>query len=88
MKLYNISALIICGALFVACSDNAYDPGEPNPGRPAEDYAVDKNVNINPSVTYQTIAGFRLPMPGSAHGSEETGPIRGRVSPTFFSVRK
>lgn len=58
MKLHNISALIICGAVLGSCSDNAYDPGEPNPGRPAEDYAIGKSVNINPSVAYQTIAGF------------------------------
>ncbi len=45
-------------AAMTACSDNAYKPGEPQAARPAEAYAVDKDVAINAANTHQTIAGF------------------------------
>lgn len=52
-------ATIMAGAaLLSACSDNAYNPGEPKPGLDPEAYAVEKEVTIDASQTYQTIQGF------------------------------
>ncbi len=58
MKPYILLAALTAAAMAGACSDNAYDPGEPAPARPASDYAVDKDVAIDATRTYQTIAGF------------------------------
>ncbi len=59
MKSFNIiAALFVSTVAMTGCSDNAYDPGDPKPGLPAEAYAVDKDVTIDATRTYQTIAGF------------------------------
>ncbi len=58
MKLNIIPVLAWCACMGSACSDNAYNPGEP--GAPADpmDAAIDKSVVINPAVTYQTMQGI------------------------------
>lgn len=58
MKKINILALTLATTAFAGCSDNAYNPGEPQTGRPMEEYAVDKAAVIDPSSTHQTITGF------------------------------
>lgn len=54
----NILSLMACAAMLASCSDYAYDPGKPAPARDPMEAAVDKNVEIDPSVMFQTMQGI------------------------------
>ena len=53
-----IYAALLTAMTMTACSDNAYNPGEPAPPQPTADNAVDKNVTIDITAVHQTMAGF------------------------------
>ena len=60
MKPDIFSLLIAAAGLTAAssCSDYAYEPGDPAPARDPMEAAVEKQVSINPAITYQTMQGI------------------------------
>lgn len=81
-----IYSAILLAAAVSACTDNGYAPGEPAAPRPESESAVDKNVTIDITATYQTMAGFGASdcwMPAWVGKYWTTG--RERISEMLFS---